>query len=130
MRNRVIEKFIEWLRSHPDIMVNIGDPGFCVELYQSLINSQVIVDPRILFQDSPVELEEVMFNFIESGKSLFDVSRSFRGAGGVVADLRNFHLGTSESYVDWYMCADTPSLSPRIQQIYDELNITWSLLLH
>lgn len=121
------ESFDNWLRDHPDVAQNISDESFCKELYQSLTNSIVLIDPLALHgSENQHILNIIMSDVLQFGKEeILDVGRSFRGAGRLVSYLRNFHIGTNESYMDWYCCAGEGWLSPRIEKLYDEINITW-----
>lgn len=125
-RNRNQDVFFEWLRNHPDVAVSVGDEEFCRQLYASLVNSQVQISLDFFesyYEDD--ELEELMLAKLKYGEDIFDVGYSFRGAGRVVAELRNFHIGTSEDYMDWYCCVNDTHLYPAIDLLYREADIKW-----
>jgi len=118
--------FYDMLLKHPTVTQNINDEGFCTEIYQSLTNSIVIVDLEELPMTEE-QREDIFERLLEFGSNQLDVSMSFRSAGGFVAELRNELIGTSEDYMDWYCSGPECYLSPRIQEIYDEYNINWSV---
>jgi len=117
--------FYDMLLKHPIVTANISDETFCTEIYQSLTNSNVIVDLEMLPMTEE-QREDIFERLLEFGNNQLDVSTSFRGAGGLVAELRNDLIGTSENYMDWYCSGPECYLSPRIEEIYDEYNIKWS----
>ena len=119
------ELFYNMLLTHPTVTKYISEDAFCVEIYQSLTNSNVLVDLEKLPM-SEEERIDVFEQLLEFGNNQLDVSMSFRSAGGFVAELRNDLIGTSEDYMDWYCSGPECYLSPRIAEIYDEYNIKWS----
>lgn len=124
----VEDAFFNFMVNHPDVVKYANDQEFMIEIYQSLTNTYAIADPELLLKDcSEADKELVFVSAIESGNDMFDVSRSFRSAGGFVAMIRNHILGTSEEYMDWYCSGPESYLSERIALIYDEIGIKWSV---
>ena len=119
------ELFYNMLLKHPIVTKYISEDAFCIEIYQSLTNSNVLIDLEKLPM-SEEERIDVFEQLLEFGNDQLDVSMSFRSAGGFVAELRNDLIGTSEDYMDWYCSGPECYLSPRIAEIYDEYNIKWS----
>ena len=115
--------FYRMMLNHPIVNQQIADPDFATEIYQSLTNSDVIVDMSKLPMTDD-EREEIFERLLMYDNQL-DVGCSFRSAGGFVANLRNEILGTSEDYMDWYCSGPESYLSSRIEEIYDEYNIKW-----
>jgi len=116
--------FYEMLLNHPTVTKHIGEDDFCVEIYQSLTNSTVLVDVLKL-SASEEQREDIFERLLEFGSDQSDVGLSFRASAGLVAELRNELLGTSDNYMDWYCSGTECYLSPRVQEIYDEYGITW-----
>ena len=116
--------FYRMMLSHPSVNKWIYDPDFATEIYQSLTNSDVIVDISKLPMTAD-EREEIFERLLMYDDQL-DVGCTFRSAGGFVASLRNEILGTSEDYMDWYCSGPESYLSSRVEEIYDEYNIKWT----
>lgn len=126
--NIIEDAFSDFMLNHPTVVKYINDDEFIKEIYQSLTNATVHVNPNKILAQCTTEQKELVFRkAIELGNEIFDVSRSFRSAAGFCANLRNFHLGTDEDYMDWYCCAPECYLSCRIAEIYDELGIEWTI---
>jgi hypothetical protein len=122
------EAFFNFLVTHPEVIKYINDDTFMTEIYQSLTNTTVLIDPRILLKDHLSEdLETVFKDILKKGNEVIDVSRSFRSAGGFVARIRNEILGTDEDYMDWYCSGPEAYLSERVARIYDEIGVTWTV---
>ena len=93
----------------------IKDDDFATELWEALANITWVKTAAPGMTDDDLVA-------ILSGDTNF--SASWRGAGGVVAALRNVSKQSDyESYMSWYMSGDNPgTISDRIMEMMTELN--------
>ena len=90
------------------------DDAFAVEVWESLANITWVKTPHPKMTDaelSAILAEENQF------------SHSWRGAGGVIAAIRNTVAGTNENYMHWYCSGDSPGrVTDRVLAMFKSLN--------
>jgi hypothetical protein len=90
--------FEEDVRKYPEFIQLMADDDFCIELWTAFAN----VDWYKKYDSSlPTTAEQVEFALTEDFEHR-TWGASFRGMGGVIADIRNEFHGTAEDYMTWY----------------------------
>lgn len=87
----------------PEFQALLADDEFCVELWTAFANRDWYRDV-IRDQDDETQIVEAL-TLTQEERSW---GASFRGMGGVIADLRNRYHAKSEDYMDWYCCNQQP----------------------
>lgn len=96
----------------------VKDPAFAQELYASMCN----MPWRKYTSEHSDEEYEDMEGFMDVGYIVEDSwTASWRGAGGIVADLRNCTDGVSECYMDYYCTGNEGEVSVAVEEELEKL---------
>lgn len=88
--------FEEDVKRYPEFIQLLADKGFCARLWTAFANVSWYkkFDPLQTTEDQIVD--------ILTDNDARKWSASFRGMGGVIANLRNQYYNAGEDYMDWY----------------------------
>lgn len=106
------------IEKSPEFIALLADDEFCVELWSAFAN---VTWYKKYLRDKTDD-EQVIDVLIEDYKSRAD-GRSFRGAGSLIANLRNRFHGKDEGYMDWYCCGSYAVVSERVREAF--LKLGW-----
>lgn len=87
------------IEANPEFIALLGDREFCREFWTAFANVTWFkkYDPQA--PDAEQVLDALAYDQDDENRQW---GASFRGMGGVIADLRNEFHGASEDYMDWY----------------------------
>jgi hypothetical protein len=89
--------FEQDVKRYPDFIKLLEGKEFCAQLWTAFAN----VNWYKKFDPLLSETEQVMDVLVDDIENR-TWGASFRGMGGVIADLRNEFYDTNEDYMDWY----------------------------
>jgi hypothetical protein len=89
--------FEQDVKRYPDFIKLLENKVFCAELWTAFSNVDWYKKFDPLLTDTE-QVMDVLANDIDNRRW----GASFRGMGGVIADLRNEYYDANEDYMDWY----------------------------
>jgi hypothetical protein len=113
--------FEQDVKRYPDFIKLLEDGNFCAELWTAFANVEWYKKFDPLLSDAD-QIIDVLTDDDENRRW----GASFRGMGGVIANIRNDYYNANEDYMSWYCSNDTKPCGYVSETIATALNaIGW-----
>lgn len=106
------------MSNSPEFVALMADDEFCKELWSAFANVTWYKKYVREWSDE----DQVMDILKEDYQHRAD-GYSFRGAGGLIARIRNAHHGKDEDYMDYYCCGPYSTVTERVREAF--LKLGW-----